>query len=189
MEISLIRHGKSKLTKNGRMTCEEFNYWVEEYDNNGVFEKDAYPIETLEKIAKANIVITSDLKRSIDTARLLNPNLKLISDPLFHETELPIPSSNIWGLKISPSSWVVILRCLWFMGYSSGCESLSNAKTRAEKASEILVEYAREYRYVVLVGHGFFNMLVAKELQKMGLEGKKKANSKHWYATTYSLCR
>lgn len=41
-------------------------------------------------------------------------------------------------------------------GYSSGCESLSDARIRAKKASEILVEYAREHKYVVLVGHVFF---------------------------------
>lgn len=81
----------------------------------------------------------------------------------------------------------MIVRCLWFRGYSSGYESLSDARIRANKASEILVEYAREHKYVVLVGHGFFNMLVAKELQKTGLKGKRRKNSKHWNAPTYSL--
>lgn len=187
MEISLIRHGKSKLVKNDKMTCKEFNYWVDEYDNTGVFKMDDYPSETIEKIAKANIVITSDLKRSIDSASLLHPNLKFITDPDFRETELPIPQSTIWRFKISPNSWAVILRCLWFMGYSSGCESLRDAKIRAERATNLLVEHARKYTYVVLVGHGFFNMLVAKELQTMGFAGKRKTNSKHWHVTTYSL--
>jgi hypothetical protein len=79
-----------------------------------------------------------------------------------------------------------MLRCLWFSGYSSGCESLSNAKDRSEKASKLLVEYAKGHN-TVLVGHGFFNMLIAKELQKNGLKGKRKINSNHWVCTTYSL--
>ena len=86
--------------------------------------------------------------------------------PLFRETGLPSFLSKLGVLKLNPSIWTVILRCFWFRGrgYSSGCESLSDARIRAKKASKILVEYAREHKYVVLVGHGFFNMLVAKEL-------------------------
>ena len=52
---------------------------------------------------------------------------------------------------------------------------------------KILVEYTKEHKYVVLVSHGFFNMLVAKKLQKIGLKGKRRTNFKHWNATTFSL--
>jgi broad specificity phosphatase PhoE len=187
MEISLIRHGKSKFIENNLITCKEFKNWVEKYDYNGVFEENSYPSETLEKIATANIIITSDLKRSIESAKLLNPNVKAVSVPLFRETELPTPLTKLWGIKLNPSVWAVMLRCLWFSGYSSGCESLSNAKDRSEKASKLLVEYAKEHNTVVLVGHGLFNMLIAKELQKMGWKGKRKINSNHWVCTTYSL--
>jgi hypothetical protein len=61
----------------------------------------------------------------------------------------------------------VILRCLWFCGYSWGCGSLKNEKDRAKIACDLLVEYAQEQTTVALVGHGFFNMLIAKELQKI----------------------
>ena len=71
MEISLIRHGKSLLTENDKITSLEFKKWVEKYDNNGVFEESTYPSTTLEKIATANVVITSDLKRALESARFL----------------------------------------------------------------------------------------------------------------------
>lgn len=77
MEISLIRHGKSKCTKNNRITCKEFKDWVERYDYNGVFEENSYPSDTLEKISTANIVITSDLKRAVESAKLLNMNFQI----------------------------------------------------------------------------------------------------------------
>ena len=67
------------------------------------------------------------------------------------------------------------------------CESLSNAKGRAKKATELLVKYAQEHTSVVLIGHGFFNMLIAEELQKTGWKGKRKTSSKHWNCTTYSF--
>jgi hypothetical protein len=37
---------------------------------------------------------------------------------------------------------------------------------RAKKPSELLVEYAQEHTSVVLVGHGIFNMSIAKKLKK-----------------------
>ena len=187
MEISLIRHGKSMCTKINRIPCKDFKDWVEKYDYSGVFEENSYPTETLKKIATANIIISSGLKRSVESANLLCPNLKAISVPLFRETELPIPLTKLGGLKLNSSLWAVILRCLWLSGYSRGCESFSNAKNRAKKASELLVEYAQEHTSVVLAGHGFFNMLIAKELQKTGWKGKKKTSSKHWSCTTYSF--
>ena len=187
MEISMIRHGKSVCTKTSRIACEEFESWVEQYDNSGVFEENSYPTVTLDKIKTANIILASDLKRSIESTNLLNPNLEAISNPLFRETELPIPLTNLWGLKLNSNIWAVILRFLWFFGYSNGCESLSSAKDRANKASELLIKHAQEHTSVVLVGHGFFNMLIAKELKKEGWEGRRKTSSKHWSCTTYSI--
>ena len=109
----------------------------------------------------------------------------MVTDALFRETELPVPSRNL-KFKMRPNSWAVILRCLWFCGYARQNESLVEAKQRAIKASERLVKYAEEHKSVVLVGHGFFNRLIAVELKKMGWKGKRKATAKHWHCTTYS---
>jgi broad specificity phosphatase PhoE len=187
MEITLVRHGKSLWVENKPITCQEFKNWVENYDDCGVFEEKYYPSKTLKKVWSANIVITSDLKRAVESAKFLYPNSPAISDPLFRETELPIPLSRLAGLKLHASSWGVILRCLWFSGYSSGCESLKDTKIRAEEASKFLVNCAKEHHHVVLVGHGFFNRLIGKELKRMGWNRKKKSSSRHWYSTTYTF--
>lgn len=186
MEISLIRHGRSQLTENDQITFEKFKNWVEKYDFNGVFEESIYPVLTLEKVAAAKVVVTSDLKRSIVSARLLKPKTKIISDPIFRETELPVKPGILFKVKLKPNTWAVILRLLWFSGYSNECESLSQAKLRAKKAAQQLIGYATEHKSIVLVGHGFFNMLIAKELKRMGWKGKRKAGAKHWNCTTYS---
>ncbi|WP_430787424.1 phosphoglycerate mutase family protein [Virgibacillus flavescens] len=187
MEISLIRHGKSQLIENKKLTSSEFKQWTEKYNRYGVFEESLYPPETLEKIAAAKIVITSDLRRSIDSAKLLNPKVKAVSNPVFREVELPTGSIKLLDVKAKPSNWAFILRILWFSGYSKGCESWSNSKLRAQQASQELIDYAGNYHSVVLVGHGFFNILIAKELQKKGWKGKRKIGSKHWNCVTYSL--
>ncbi len=108
MEISLIRHGRSKCKELKRIPYKDFENWVKKYDYSGVFEEKFYPAVTLKKIATANVIIASDLKRSIESAHLLNPNMKAIPVPLFRETELPAPLKKLWGLKLNPNLWAVI---------------------------------------------------------------------------------
>ncbi|MFF2484509.1 histidine phosphatase family protein [Paenibacillus sp. NPDC058071] len=189
MEITLIRHGKSLWIEDKPVTCGAFKHWVEKYDNNGVFEEKSYPAETVEKASAATVVVTSDLKRAIESAKLLNSSLPAVSDPLFRETELPAPSVKLGGLRLNPSLWAVMLRCLWFSGYARECESLKDAQIRAEKAAAFLDQCAKENQNVVLVGHGFFNRFIGKELKKRGWDGVKKPSSKHWHCTTYTFNR
>lgn len=187
MEISLIRHGKSLLTENEKLTCLDFKKWVEKYDSYGVFEEQIYPPETIGKITNAKMVVSSDLRRSIESAKLLNNQIKIIPNPLFREKELPTFSKKLWNIKMRPNQWAVILTLLWICGFTNDCESYKFAKLRAKKASQQLIEYAEKYHSVVLVGHGFFNMLIAKELRKKGWKGKRKSGVKHWSCTTYVL--
>jgi broad specificity phosphatase PhoE len=178
MEIILIRHGKPLFDERKWLIGSEFSLWVKQYDLSGVQEEDSYPKHS------SQLVVTSDLKRSIDSAQLLNPNEKVIADPLFREVELPVMNSD---LRLSPRVWTILLRLVWLSGYSRGCESYQEAKRRAAAASAKLVEWALIHDSIMLVGHGFFNMLIAKELLKSGWTGKRKAGSKYWSSTVYTL--
>ena len=185
MEISLIRHGKSEWIENDKIAFGDFKKWVENYDAHGVSEETVYPVMTIEKVEAAKLVITSDLNRSIVSAKLLNSTTKTIVDALYRETELPRKLRILHNIKLKPKTWAVILRLLWFSGYSNQCESLEQARYRALQASQKLISYASEYDSIVLVGHGFFNMLIAKELKKAGWKGRKGTRAKHWNCTTY----
>ncbi|MDL4843021.1 histidine phosphatase family protein [Aquibacillus rhizosphaerae] len=189
MEISLIRHGKSSYIINDRMTILEFARWIEKYDYHGVLEEKTYPEVTMEKIAGANLVITSDLTRSIESAEILNPLSEVVCLPLFREAELPIPTVQNLRFKLRPSSWAFLLRLLWLNGYSGQKESLNGAKQRAKKAAEELVYYAKTHQTIALVGHGFFNVMIAKELKKMGWKADKKTSGKHWICNIFTIDR
>ena len=187
MEISLIRHGRSRLTDYKPISCQQFKEWVKQYDHHGVFKESSFPAETLEKIRNASVVLTSDLKRSIESAAILNPPVEVRINPLFRETELPTPSTNYPGLKLNPTLWAVLLRGLWLSGYSRNCESKQDVEARARRAAKVLMKYAHKHGQVVLVGHVFFNRLIAKELIIAGWRGKNTTSLKHWDCTTYSL--
>lgn len=176
MNIILVRHGKPLFDERKWLKGSEFSLWVKLYDLSGVQEEDSYPIH------RSSLIVTSDFKRSIDSAQLLSPSAEVISDPLFREVGLPVMNSD---LRLSPRVWTVLLRLVWLSGYSRGCESYREAKRRAVAASAKLVEWARVHESIMLVGHGFFNMLIAKELLKSGWTGKRRASSKYWSSTVY----
>ncbi|KEZ51597.1 histidine phosphatase family protein [Metabacillus indicus] len=187
MEISLIRHGKSQCIDNEPMMICSFKNWVQKYDDDGVFEEDEYPSESIKIISKVRFVFTSDLKRSIQSAHILSSNSHIISDPVFREAELPCTKKKLCGLKLSPTTWTIILRILWVFGYSKNCESYKCAKNRARMGAEVLIKHAEEHHHAALVGHGFFNMMIAKELRGKGWTGKRKTDTNHWKCTTYTF--
>lgn len=77
-----------------------------------------------------------------------------------------------FGWSISHSGvWIVLVRVLWVLGFSRNGESLRNAKKRANHAAARLVELAEEHQQILLVGHGFINYFIAKELRKRGWSG------------------
>nr|WP_263324787.1 histidine phosphatase family protein [Neobacillus sp. Marseille-Q6967] len=185
MEISLIRHGRSLHSGNKRISIKEFITWAEQYDAHGVVEETRYPLLTVEKVNNANMIFSSDLVRSIESARLLNTQVPSSSIPLFREAQLPKFSCNLLGVKLSPNFWVVLLRCLWILGVSRECESYREAKNRSVMAAKLLISNAHKHSRVVLVGHGIFNYMLAKELEKRGWKSSTKTSSKHWSCTTY----
>ncbi|MBM7578603.1 phosphoglycerate mutase family protein [Jeotgalibacillus terrae] len=189
MNITLIRHGKSLWNEKKVITALEFKEWVKRYNDHGVLEEKTYPSDTLNQFNASEVIFTSDLKRAIESAKLLNPEVLVMPDPLFREVELPAPFFILCRLKLNANLWTVMFRMLWFCGYSYECESLQHAKRRAEKASKVLMECAHEKNKVTLVGHGFFNMMIGKELKKAGWNGARRTSSSHWGATTYTLAR
>lgn len=184
----MIRHGKSQWTDNSKVSYEGFRNWIDRYDSSSVFESDMpYPARTLEKINKANLILSSDLKRSIDSAKILTPDFTGPSYPLFREIEFPAVPEFAEKVKLPPTVWAVFLRVSWFAGYAKGAESYKKASQRAGRAADVLVNEAVKHESVVLVGHGFFNFLIAKQLQKRGWEGRRNTSFEHWVANTYRL--
>ena len=188
MEITIIRHGRSTYVENNRMKSSAFKSWIDNYDLAGVLEEVDYPPVALTRISTARIVFSSHLSRSVESASLLNAE-GTVSDSLFREAELPHINRDILKVKMPPGLWAVSLRVIWLLGYSKGCESYRSTKRRALQAADKLIESAESHQTVVLVGHGFFNRMIARELRKKGWSGRRWPGSKHWNCTSYSLLK
>lgn len=167
MRITLLRHGRPAFELKGSVRAKELGAIAKSYDLSGIV--DAPPSETVGVIQGDPVVVCSHLTRSIESAKALGFTEIHVKEALFCETAIPHFGSGSVSLPVGV--WIVVLRFLWLFGFSRNGESLINARRRARQAAERLVELAEEHQNILLVGHGFINQLIAKELKKSGWLG------------------
>ncbi len=158
--------------------------WINSYNDSSLSASSVPTDSVLAYANECNAIISSSLKRSIDSANALDSEKYFLSESLFIEAGLP--STNGSFLKLYPNHWAVLFRFLWLFGYSNNSESFKEAKLRANTATNKLVVLAQEYEQVLFVGHGFFNRLIVKELMKRGWLGSKNPGSGYWSIDTYA---
>lgn len=183
MKIILLRHGKPDITNSRTFKAKDFHEWIKLY-NSSQIDPDSSPSPQALKIAKScNTVICSDLARSINSAHHLEINKIDYIDPLFREAELPYGDWNT--PELNPYALAVFFRILWFMGYSRNSESYPEARVRSKLAASKLENLALEFTSVLLVGHGFMNRFISKELLSTGWKGALIPAKNYWSYTVY----
>ena len=135
-------------------------------------------------IDRHNCIVCSDLPRSVQSAQALGADFICLSSALFREMNLPYFDRA--PIRLPLKHWVILLRSLWFLGFSKNTESISNAKARAKLASERLIDLATEHHSVLLVGHGFLNHYIARELRENSWVGPRSPGKGYWEFATYS---
>jgi broad specificity phosphatase PhoE len=183
MQIVLLRHGRPDILEYGKMNATEFSRYVESYNSAGIDKNHKPSKEAIEIAYSCNTVVCSDLLRSIKSARLLDVNEIDYIEPVFREVELPHGRFPV--LRLSPNIWAVYFRVLCFFGYSSNGESLGEGKSRASKAANKLKQIAENNGSVLLVGHGFTNRLIAKDLLSSGWQGPANPGNQFWEFGVY----
>ncbi|VAW71483.1 hypothetical protein MNBD_GAMMA12-3808 [hydrothermal vent metagenome] len=183
MRIVLLRHGKPDFAAHGKLTAREIHQWVESYNSASLVAQSKPSKQAIEIANSCNTVVCSDLPRSIESAHVLGINKIDIIDSLFREVELP--HSSFPSPKLPQSFWIVLFRVLCVFGYSSNGESLKVAKIRALEGVGRLVEIAKNDGAVLLVGHGFINRFIAKELLSSGWQGPNSPGRQFWEFGVY----
>ena len=178
MRIVLLRHGRPQVPEFGKLRANEISRWIESYNCSGLMPNDTPSQEAIEIAGSCDSVVCSDLPRSIDSAKALGVKNIDVVDPSFRE--MGLPHGDFPSPKLSPNTWAFIFRILWFFGYSANSESLGEAKYRASKGATYLAKIARDSSSVLLVGHGFVNRFIAKELLANGWQGPLSPGKKYW---------
>lgn len=183
VHIILIRHGKPDLADLKWVAGRELTKWITCYNEAGIDPLFPPPSEALALGKSTSCIVTSDLRRSIESAHLLHPDCELITEPIFREAALPSPRSC--HLRLPPQVWSAAMRIAWFLGWSPDVESLKMARHRAKGATFRLCQLAEQHGSVLLVGHVIFNRLLSCELRRVGWHGPRSPSGGYWGIAVY----
>ena len=181
--IVLARHGKPEWSDSALISGRELGEWVEGR-NAAPINPTFLPSPELRRIARSAAgFAASPLRRSIESLHLLAPEAIPYVDAVFREVEVPgkVPSP----LPLPAQAYSKIARIAWYAGWSPGVESFAQARRRAQKAAETLIEILPDQGTLLLVGHGIMNGLIGLKLRKMGWKGPHLRPRRLWAYGVY----
>ncbi|MBA1419943.1 MAG: hypothetical protein FAF03_03535 [Epsilonproteobacteria bacterium] len=176
-QIILIRHAKVDIDNAKKIDSLSLQKWVDEYDTASIVHENMPSTETIAFAQKVDVVVSSTLRRAIDSAKILGVEVDE-QNKLFNEAI--IPKVNIPYVKLKPKSWLVILRLMLLLGLGKKETSLKASKAQAKKAAIRLEELSQGYDDVLLVGHAGMNWMIGKELGKEGWVLDTKTGHGNW---------
>ncbi len=180
-QIHLIRHAKVDIDSSQKIGSSMLQEWVERYDKAPIKRDIKPPKATVELVRSADVVLTSSLRRTHDTAKLFGVE-RFEQNEIFDE--IPVPNVAIPFLKLRPSTWLALLRVLLVFGFGKNDSSLDTSKKRAEQATKHLLSLTKNNN-LVLIGHGGMNYLIGEELLKNGWERDSKLSHQNLGVTSY----
>lgn len=187
MKITLVRHGRPQhnLEELGsrRFIPAELGQLVSLYIGSGI-DRSLLPSDALIHHARqCRRIVCSDLKRSIESSELLGQADRHECHDVFREVDIPYFYWKFPRLKLI--SWVYIMRILWFAGFSRNGEPIRQTRQRLAAATQLLINEAQAHDSVMLVGHGFVNHFISKNLLAAGWQGAQKPGQQYWDYTVY----
>ena len=183
--IILVRHGRSALRAPRQVASDALRSTARRYEEAGIRRTPRPSRELRQHARSAALIVCSDTRRAIESARLLDGGREPVLDPVFREAGLPLRVPV--PLRLSFDTWILISYVAWFLGWPAGGESLAAARQRATKAVRHLTQLSNQHPSVMLVGHGVFNTLIALQLRRNGWSGPVwKPGAAHWTFACYS---
>ena len=176
--IIIARHGKPALSRKVKLNWREYRMWWKEYDKGGLQAEQKIPKGLTDWTVKADIVISSSLRRALESAELASGRKPdFIYDELI---EAALPSPHLGPLKIRPKSWGTWSRIVWYFGWPDGMETHGQARKRANAMCDVLAEHAKDGKIIYVSGHGWFNRMLKGSLMKRGWKCKSQNGDLHW---------
>lgn len=187
--ITLVRHGEPALSRRQTMDWRGYQDWWARYEAGGLLEGQTPP-SCLDKLARdARYIYASTLRRAIETAQAVCGDRPFETLDMLVEAPLPPPHLPTW-IKLSPKSWgwgTVSRLWWWYTDRHDAPETRAMAETRAKEAAEFLVTRAREGGDVLVLAHGYFNLMISLELKKMGFIKTVEQGFRYWGCRRYEL--
>lgn len=179
--IITARHGRPNLSRDGRISAKDFGAWWAQYDESGLAPDEAPPPSLIDLASQATTILSSTLPRAIETARQATRGARKVpADPMF--IEAPLPPPPVPFLKLSPTSWGVISRSFWFLGYApAGIETHAQAWRRVDEIADRLIGHAAQGD-VLLCAHGYLNWMIDRKLRGSGWRRAGREGGNHYWS-------
>ena len=92
------------------------------------------------------------------------------------------PAPAVRGVRLPLDGWDVVTRVRWLLGRPGPVEPSRAAVARARVVADRL---GALNGVVLVVGHGFQNILIARELRRRGWRGPRWPDHRHGMPTAY----
>ena len=178
--ITLARHGEPALSRDVRLTAAEYRDFWQKYEIGGLLPGQTPPPLLIDFVERCGVLVASTRLRAVESAQVVAKGRSFTQEPLLIEAPLPPPNWPSW-VRMSPKLWGFFSRFFWwFFNHHHGEENRAQAEARAAEAADKLAELAASGQDVVVLAHGFFNVLIGRALRKRGWRMTLREGYKYW---------
>lgn len=178
--ITLARHGEPALSRKIKLNTREYREFWARYEVGGILAGQTPPAMLAAFAGQCGVLVASTRLRAIESIRVAAPGRSFHQEPLLIEAPLPPPPWPSW-IRLSPRHWGFFSRFWWwFFNHHAGEESRREAEARADVAAGKLADLAAAGQDVVVLAHGFFNLLIGRALRKRGWRMTLREGYKYW---------
>jgi len=178
--IILARHGEPALSRKVRLSAEEYREFWAQYEVGGLLPGQTPPPMLSGFVERCDVLVASTRLRAVESAQVVARGRAFTQEPLLIEAPLPPPNWPSW-VRLSPKLWGFFSRFFWwFFNHHHGQENRAQAEARADVAAGKLIELAASGQDVVVLAHGFFNVLIGRALLKRGWRMTLREGYKYW---------
>jgi len=171
MRLLLIRHGRSSCsTPPGLVDRAGVERWLTAYDEAGLAADDAPPPALVAEVARAHLVVSSDLPRALASAALLAPGREPLVSPLFREVPLPIPRSLV--SRLPAMVWGALMHLRWVFeiarGRGDSQDAVEQSRAAARWCTDACARLPGGEQVIAVATHGVFRRVLARHLLREG---------------------
>jgi broad specificity phosphatase PhoE len=178
--ITLARHGEPALSRKVKLSSREYREFWARYELMGLLPGQSPPEHLVGFVDACDVLISSTRLRAIESAQAVGQGKAFAQEELLIEAPLPPPNWPEW-VRLSPKIWGFMARFhWWFFNHHQGEESRRDAEARADRAAAKLEAIAETGQNVVVLAHGFFNVLIDRALRKRGWRRVSREGYKYW---------
>ncbi len=149
------------------------------YDVSGIVDHDAPPPSLAALARDADLLVASDLPRAIMTAERLAKGRGVTLSPLLREAPADLPH---WKhVRMPRALWELAVKVHWGIRILRRTDIPPKDLERATKAAFWIDGLASRHRHIVVVTHGVFRRILARQLEALGWrpDGRRRSYA-HW---------